>query len=171
MKSRITEDCGRLMGQKDIHLEDLRLDTGYYTILQLIRLYMQSVSHPQSMAWIAALTNADEAFGRIYGPQIASRTLEVLQHMRLSRRSMFSFNSPTCPSCCQIVTEHERRFMVALECAKAGLTGRANMELIMLCEGNDVWPVRQAMDCLNALIADALLHNALSQNPDKCSMG
>jgi hypothetical protein len=57
--------------------------------------------------------------------------------------------------------------MVALECAKAGLTGRANMELIMLCEGNDVLPVRQAMDRLNALIADASLHDTRAQNPAK----
>ncbi|MCF2905404.1 hypothetical protein L0666_10410 [Octadecabacter sp. CECT 8868] len=156
MKNRTVAECGRKMHEKDSHLSDLDMPFSHMAVLQIMRLCMQSVAHPPSMAWMAVLPGADEAFGTTYGPQIAARTLETLQAVRLSRRSLFGFNSPTCPSCCQIVTEHERRFMTALECVRIGATGQAKLELIMLCEGNDVTPALNAIDYLNRLIVDFL---------------
>jgi hypothetical protein len=148
------------MSEKDSHLTDLNMPFSYLAILQIARLYMQSVAHPPSMAWMAALSGADETFDEIFGPQVAARTLETLQKVRLSRRSLFNFNSPTCPSCCQFVTEHERRFMAAIDCVRSGATGQAKIELIMLCEGNDVVPALDAMDRLNNLIAAFLSSGA-----------
>ncbi len=159
MKNRDIVECGRKIDPKDSHLSDLDMSANDGAVLQIMRLYMQSVSHPPSMAWMAALSGADTAFGRTFGPQIAARTLEALQRVRVSRKSVFHFNSPACPCCSQIVTEHERRFMRALECANAGALGQAKMELIMLCEGNNVIPALDAMERLNQTIADFLASN------------
>lgn len=146
------------MNDKDAHLNDLDMLPADQMVLQIARLYMQSVAQPASMAWMAALTGATEAFTIAHGPQIAVRTLEALQSVRMSRRSMFQFNSPTCPCCSQIVTEHERRFMAALRCARSGEPGHAKLELMMLCEGNDTDPALDAMERLNTQIAEALSH-------------
>ncbi|SMX30872.1 hypothetical protein [Octadecabacter ascidiaceicola] len=167
MKSQTSAECGRKMTEKDSFLSDLDMPLSYLAVLQIMRLFIQSVSHPPSMAWMAALSGADETFDATYGPQIASRTLEALQMVRMSRRSLFHFNSPSCPSCCQIVTEHERRFMRALDNIHNGSTGQARMELIMLCEGNDVAPALDAMERLSQLIQASQLSNTQSfESPD-----
>ena len=163
MKNRTLTECGRKMDEKDSHLSDLNMSPNYQSILQIMRLYMQSVSHPSSMAWMAALSGAETAFGPTSGPQIAARTLEVLQQVRMSRKSVFRFNSPTCPCCCQIVTEPERRFMLALDSTNSGAA--AKMELIMLCEGNDVTLALNAMNCLNQLIAEFLASDMQTPRP------
>ena len=163
MKNRTLTECGRKMDEKDSHLSDLNMSPNYQSILQIMRLYMQSVSHPSSMAWMAALSGAETAFGPTSGPQIAARTLEVLQQVRMSRKSVFRFNSPTCPCCCQIVTEHERRFMLALDSTNSGAA--AKMELIMLCEGNDVTLALNAMNHLNQLIAEFLASDTQTPRP------
>ncbi len=160
MNNRTSSDCGRKMEDKDSKLTDLGLGTDFQVILRIVRHFMQSVSHPVCLGWMAALADADHAFGPVLGPQIASSTLEVLHHMRLSRRSVFSFNSPSCPSCRNIVTEHERRLMTALVCDSAGMSGQTHMQLIMLCEGNDVTHVAAAMTRLNSLISALQQPNA-----------
>jgi|GEM_PF-1871629 len=164
MKNRTLTECGRKMDEKDSHLSDLNMSPNYQSILQIMRLYMQSVSHPSSMAWMAALSGAETAFGPTSGPQIAARTLEVLQQVRMSRKSVFRFNSPTCPCCCQIVTEHERRFMLALDSTNSGAA--AKMELIMLCEGNDVTLALNAINHLNQLIAEFLTSDTQTPRPE-----
>lgn len=142
------------MMDKDSLLKELDLSCAYQPVLQILRLYLQSVAEPGSLAWMAALAGAEEAYDRTYGPQIAVRVLTVMQRVRVSRRSVFDFNSPVCPTCSQIVSEHERRFMIALDCAGDGRLGQAQMELIMLCEGNDVDEALSAMDDLNRVIAE-----------------
>jgi hypothetical protein len=162
MHSRTSNGCGRTPEVKESLISGMDLSEEDKTILQIIRFYMQSVTYPKALSWMAAFSIADMTFGPVHGPQIAVRALDVLQQVRLSRRSVFNFNSPTCPTCRQIITEHERRFMVALNCVKDGLAGQAQIEMIMLCEGNDVNRAIIAMDSLNALIQafqrpDALL--------------
>jgi len=154
MKSRIDTGCRRKMDEKDSRLSNLNLCATDQPVLQIMRLYMQSASHPQSMAWMIALSGSEDTFGPVYGPQISCRTLDALQRVRLSRRSPFSFNSPACPTCCQIITEHERRFMTALRYVRANLHGQAQMELIMLCEGNDVDKAANALVRLATTLAD-----------------
>lgn len=159
MKSRTVAECGRKVSEKDSHLSEFDMSFSYLAILQITRLYIQSIANPSSLAWMQALADADQIFNSTYGPQIAARALNALQEVRMSRRSMFNFNSPTCPSCCEIVTEHERRFMTALDCVRAGAIGQAKIELIMLCEGNDVIPALDAMSRLNSLIVEFLSSN------------
>lgn len=152
MKSRIETTCGRQIDGKDTFLSELDLPHIYEPILQIMRFYMQSFLHPDSQSWTRAMAVSEEAFGDINGPQIAVRTLKALQNVRYSRRSPFNFNSPDCPSCSGILTEHERRFIVTLKCINSKLSGSARMEILMLCEGNEVDHVLTEMENLNHLM-------------------
>jgi len=138
MMIQSNEDCGRTMAPKDCLLSDLQLDRDMQGVLRLTRLYMQTFAMPDTMAWVAALANAEEIYGTDHGPQIAVQCLRALQSVRRSRRSVFQFNSPTCPTCAAIVTEHERRLMNAIVGCQTCTEGQARLELMMLCEGNDI---------------------------------
>ncbi|NNV96023.1 hypothetical protein GTF97_18685 [Roseobacter sp. HKCCD8767] len=54
--------------------------------------------------------------------------------------------------CSALLTEHERRFMAALTAVRYGRSGHARLELMMLCEGNDIEEVFKSF----AVIADAM---------------
>jgi hypothetical protein len=166
MKSRTQTECGKAWGVKDGKLSDLQLPHSHEPILQIIRFYMQSVAQPHSQSWMAALTISDAAYDPIFGPQIAARALQTLQSVRLSRRSPFNFNAPACPSCSRMVTEHERRFMSALDSVRSGAIGQARAELMMLCEGNAIDLALEIMQNLNDVIATFIAQDVQSMHDD-----
>jgi hypothetical protein len=72
----------------------------------------------------------------------------LLDTIRQSRTSTFVFSNPACPCCAAIVTEHEQRIINALSAARSDRRNRAVLEMMMLCEGNDIDPVMQSLDAL-----------------------
>ena len=86
------------------------------------------------------------------GAGFAMKVFEAMKAVRTTRKSTFTFSSPTCPGCSEILTEHERRMLLALAAIRVGKIGVAQLELMMLCEGNDVGHVIEAF----AAVADAM---------------
>ncbi|WP_461425888.1 hypothetical protein [Gymnodinialimonas sp.] len=148
--SRRDEDacCGRKLDPKEILVADAGLDRDEVAILTLTRFYFQSFAVPQTHAWIGALEHTQAHFGEAHGLLVAGRVLGAIKVMRSTRRSVFCFNSPTCPGCAAILTEHERRMIRSLAALRCGRDGLARTELMMLCEGNDTDDVLAAFRVL-----------------------
>ena len=149
--------CGRLPTPKETQLADAQLDDVEKNILAISRFFFQSFAAPQSQGWMAALDLAEATFGDLDGPIIATRLLTAMRAVRYSRVSVFAFNCQTCDTCAGILTEQERRLISALQAIRNGQIGRAQTELLMLCEGNDITQVIGAMTRLSiALPASAI---------------
>ncbi|MEJ6404806.1 hypothetical protein [Yoonia sp. 2307UL14-13] len=141
--------CGRLPEAKETPLAEAHFDDVEKSILAIARYFFQSFAAPQSQGWMAALDLAEATFGDLDGPIIATRLLTTMRAVRYARRSVFSFNCQSCETCAAILTEQERRLIAALQAIRGGQIGRAQTELLMLCEGNDIKQVMGAMTRLS----------------------
>ncbi|MEP3329760.1 hypothetical protein [Sedimentitalea sp.] len=138
---RQLSDKESLVIHADFHPDEL-------SSLIVIRRFCQSFASNGNDAWICGFAAAEEIWGEDEGAKIAHRLMHVLQAMRASRTSVFSFSSPTCPICSQVLTEHERRLITAIRYARQSQPERAGLQLLMLCEGN---PTERVMDQLRKL--------------------
>ena len=148
MKDFSALGCGRTPSDKDCYLTDLSLAWDEEITLTLARFFFSSFAQPNSMGWISALAEAEARFGHTHGPQIAARLLAALQSIRRARKSVFMFNSPCCPGCASVATEHERRLVTAIHAIRSGDIGKAHLEILMLCEGSQVETVLIALSAL-----------------------
>lgn len=137
--------CRRALSDKECFLTELRLPLEEQIALTLARYFFEAFSEPRSMAWLNAFAEAEARFGFVLGPQVAARMTATLQAVRHARRSDFMYNKASCPGCSTIVTEHERRLMMGIHLMRKGDLGRAQLEVMMLCEGNNVDHVLQAI--------------------------
>ncbi|MEL6682063.1 MAG: hypothetical protein AAFQ09_05395 [Pseudomonadota bacterium] len=151
-QSKSQSQCGRCPDSKEILRIDAGLDFAEDHILTITRFFLQSFACPQSHAWLRAYDIAQTAFGDELGPVMAARLVDVLRSVREARRSVFHFNSPICDGCATIVSEHERRLMGALQAVRRGNAGRAQTELMMLCEGNNITQCLGAMTRLSLML-------------------
>lgn len=152
--------CGRQPDPKDCFVADLRLTLEEQIALTLARLFFQSFAGARSDGWVAAMAEAEARFGHRDGPIVAARLLAALQAIRQSRRSVFMFNSPACPGCAAIATEHERRMMRALSALRRGEVTAARAEIVMLCEGRGDDRVLRALTALGRALDGELPANA-----------
>ncbi|WP_370212163.1 hypothetical protein [Roseovarius sp.] len=136
------------LGPQDSLLDQSPLDAAERSCLETIRHMLHSFAAPQSQAWMTAVRCADAGFAPATGPLIATQAMRYIDEVRKSRISVFHFNSAACPPCAAVLTEHERRLMLALHWARRGHPARARLELMLLCEGNEI---AHAMARLTAL--------------------
>lgn len=144
--------CGRQPDPKDCYLTDLHLTLEEQIALTVARLFFRSFAVRESDAWVAAMAEAEARFGYRDGPIVAARLLAAIQAIRRSRTSVFRFNSPICPVCAAIATEHERRMMRALSAIRRGEAATARGEIIMLCEGKGADRVLKALAALGRVL-------------------
>ncbi|WP_341368193.1 hypothetical protein [Yoonia sp. BS5-3] len=154
MGSTQAKPCCRCPSDKEIWRSEADLDFCEETLLTLARLYFESFARPESTCWINSLMLAQAHFGPDAGPVIGVRLLNALQAMRFARHSIFSFNSVECPTCSAVLTEHERRLMAVIKATRTGQSGKAQTELMMLCEGADITNPMIAFCDLAAALAE-----------------
>lgn len=152
--------CGRQPDPKDCYVADLRLTLEEQIALTLARLFFQSFAGARTDGWVAAMAEAEARFGYRNGPIVAARLLAALQAIRRSRISVFMFNSPACPGCSAIATEHERRMMRALSALRRGEATAARAEIVMLCEGRGADRVVSALYALGRALDGDVPANA-----------
>lgn len=105
--------------------------------LDIARLFFNSFSAPGRHDWIRAFDVAEFSFNQREGPEVAMLVMKLLRSLRGSRKSVFMYSNRDCPCCRGITTEHERRLITALSHARRGHEKRAQLEMMLLCEGND----------------------------------
>lgn len=136
MTKRPNSPCThRPLRPKELHISAVDLDQTEFHLLQVARWFFNSYAS-QGLSWVRAFVEAEDFFGRDDGPRRAYALLTVLQVMRRTRQSTFQFSNPSCPDCAMILTEVERRLFLSLAELRQGRLGRAQAELMMLCEGN-----------------------------------
>lgn len=151
-RARTSAQCNRVAHVHDRLLSDTGFDIEERMCLDIARLFFSTFAAPQSQNWMRAFEYAEHVFDHGVGPTMAPLILKVIQSIRTSRTSVFTFSNPDCSGCARILTEHERRLMTAITSARYGRTERAHIEMMMLCEGNDTTVVMQWLSQL----ADAL---------------
>ncbi|MEM6595550.1 MAG: hypothetical protein AAF672_12245 [Pseudomonadota bacterium] len=132
-----TSDCGRSTKTNETPLASLGLDAHELICLDIARLFFNSFSAPGHHDWIRAFEVGELGFNQKEGPEIAMLVMKLLRAVRGSRTSVFMYSNRDCPCCRGITTEHERRFITALAQARRGHEKRAQLEMMLLCEGND----------------------------------
>ncbi|AXI46743.1 hypothetical protein C1J03_12355 [Sulfitobacter sp. SK012] len=148
--------CHRVPSPKETLCKSAGFDNHEHILLTAARLYFQSFAEPHSQSWMQALSLTQVHFGQFDGPIIAIRLLTALQAMRCTRRSIFGFNAPQCATCSKVLTEHERRFMTAIQSVRRGQNSVAQLEIMLLCEGNETEHVLAAFIDLSCVLACAI---------------
>ncbi|MEM6759027.1 MAG: hypothetical protein AAF601_06065 [Pseudomonadota bacterium] len=133
--------CDRTLHPNESLVADAGFDEIELACLDISRLYFSTFAEPGGQSWMRAIDRAEYVFDHQSGASIASLVLKVIQAIRRSRRSSFQFSNPDCAGCARILTEHERRLIVAISAMRRGRAERAQVELMMLCEGNDTQAV------------------------------
>jgi hypothetical protein len=128
--------CGRPQKPKDTLLTDAGFDQVETLCLTLARLFFVTFATPASQSWMRAFQEAEQALPDLDGRSIGFQVLDVLKAIRSSRRSVFMYSNPDCPGCQRIVTEHEFRLISALSALRRDQKQYAQMQLMLLCEGN-----------------------------------
>lgn len=134
---------------------DAGFDSFELAVLAISRLFFQSFAVPDSQAWTRSYGEAYEVFSDQQASQINASVLATVQAMRMSRRSGFSFSSPDCENCCQLLSENERQFMAAITAARRGQRSALHANAMVLCEGNDAALFVSAVHDLSHLLATA----------------
>ena len=140
--------CTRSLSGSESLVVHAGLDACELGCLVVLRKFCQSFTPQGRDAWMNAFRLAEHVWGPSDGPVIACRLMHVLQAMRASRMSMFSFSSPDCASCCQILTEHERRLITAIRFVCEGRPKHAALQMMLLCEGNDTDDIMERLESL-----------------------
>ncbi|WP_299739392.1 hypothetical protein [uncultured Roseobacter sp.] len=142
------DDCHRNPAAKENLVENAGLSSSDIACLEILRFFISTFAAPRSQNWMRGYEHAEVTFGPTHGPIVASRLMAVLQAVRLSRRSIFTFSNPDCPGCARILTEHERRLVCAISVYRCGRPRPAGLQLMMLCEGNPTDAILQKLDDL-----------------------
>ncbi|MEP3844609.1 MAG: hypothetical protein ABJM43_04625 [Paracoccaceae bacterium] len=138
--------CDRVPNGHEQLLADTSFDGAERQCLDIARLFFNTFALPSQQHWIRAFAFAELVFDYESGARLATLILKVLQSIRISRKSVFTFSNPDCPGCARILSEHERRLMIAISSVRRGRPEHARIELMMLCEGNDTTTVMEWLE-------------------------
>lgn len=127
---------GYRLQQGERLLSDLGLSARETTVLQIARCFFQSFAQPASQGWLTAHRVAAAEIPADHAPATLCATLEMVQGLRVSRRSIFRFSNPYCAACGNILTAHERLLMASLAEFVSGRPEEAQRHATLLCEGN-----------------------------------
>jgi hypothetical protein len=119
----------------ETRLEALGLDGFAHLTLLLLRRYCQTFAIPQSQGWLGALEVATRHSGPDRAPSLCHDLLVVIQALRASRRSVFTFSNPDCQCCRSVVTAEERQLLAMIEALRRGHGGQAATHALLVCEG------------------------------------
>ncbi|MEM8656823.1 MAG: hypothetical protein AAGF22_01895 [Pseudomonadota bacterium] len=154
--------CCHPSGGDQLKLCDAGLDRFEVAVLDIMRFYFLSFASPATQGWLRALHTATAHFKAEAAPIIAFQVLAMVQAMRCSRPSVFTFSSPTCPDCAAVLSDAERHMMAAIHCIRASRRNEAQTHAMLLCQGNPTETFLMSVDALCAGAPEATLRHASS---------
>lgn len=128
--------CNRPPNPKEMLISDTAFDGSELACLKVARHYFLSFAVPETQAWMCAPSEAEGIAPNLSGPDMACLVMNLLNAIRRSRVSFFTYANPQCPGCSRIITEHENRMISALAALRLGQRQRAQTQMMLLCEGN-----------------------------------
>ena len=127
----------------DTHFDELER-----SILYISRIFFVAWSTPGKWSAENAFELAVAIHGETKGLPLAYGVMNAVKAMRISRNSVFKFNNPYCACCKKRVTPCEGHFLNAIHLARRGLHSAAQVEMMILCEGNDASSFAKQIDHL-----------------------
>lgn len=121
--------------------------------LEIMRYFFVAYTDPERHSWETAFLHAQRTLGEDHGPVIATRILALVQAMRTSRKSTFSFSSPYCACCRNHVSNSEKHMLDAVCAIERGDPVGARANALVLCEGYDTESFLEAARKLAAEIS------------------
>lgn len=152
--------CGDTGGPNDMLLSELMLPSTDYAALMAARYFFSSLAKPSDAAWLNVFLCSHKFFpNQNNSAQVAQSVLAVVQEIRTSRRSTLRFSNPNCLDCSNFVTDEERHLVLMLRDTRFGSFSSARTHAMLLCEGNNIDALLQAVGQLVSDLLDLkLLH-------------
>lgn len=123
-----------------------------WTLLQVLRLQIQSQIAPERHSWQRGLAMASSDWGTAEGPQVFAALAEMLAQMGRSRRSIFRFSNPDCRGCAAMMTAHEALFLQIIALMSRAQPDKAERLAFLLCEANDTTGLIRVAGQLSGLL-------------------
>lgn len=133
-------------------LSEAGLDDIETVLLNATRHFFVSYTDKSYPHWETSMDICNARFGQERGPQIAVSLMNLVRHMRLSRKSTFHFTNPFCRKCANRISICERHLFHAIKHIRARNRQAARMEALMLCEGFDPDPMLEEAERLSHLL-------------------
>ncbi|QBX99990.1 hypothetical protein E2K80_03935 [Rhodophyticola sp. CCM32] len=141
------------------------LDRFEADILSVARCFFQTFASPERQTWVQAFGMAQTLFPGLDGANLAIGVLNVVQAMRVSRSSVFTFSNPYCADCARILSDGERQLTSALYAVRLGHRSTAHIHALILTEGGETERLIYALEKLAALADISADH---SPQPPEC---
>lgn len=145
----------------DVAIGDLDLVPQEYAILMASRYYFASFAQPADHSWMAVILGSQDFFPVGAHAEIVRAVLAMVQDIRLSRRSTLRFSNPHCRHCAGVVTAEERHLVLMIRALASSATSKAQMNAMMLCEGN---PTVGLIEAARRLVVLAAVESAQSRS-------
>ncbi|MEM6588290.1 MAG: hypothetical protein AAF641_07550 [Pseudomonadota bacterium] len=145
--------CGNQRpGRGECYVSDVDLDPVEYNCLRLARTILLFMGDPSSPLRRVDVQDAAEVFGEVASKDIICAMTDLFSAIHLIRKSPFIFSNPHCINCREILTENERRVMLALAATRRGKRSAAAAHVMLVCEGNPDVPVHQDLKRLTHIL-------------------
>mgnify|MGYP000321365439 CR=1 FL=1 len=149
-ESRLTMTPSRRCGQgdpkgRDVLLRKLNLDDFEFAILSAARHFFASFASPADSFWVNAFLRAESFFPGDASVETMRLVLNMVQQIRMSRRSTLRFSNPHCEYCTPFATEEERYLIQMLQTTRRGDLSTLYMSSMLLCEGHNTEMVHESI--------------------------
>ena len=118
-------------------------------MLKTFRYFLLAFASGSQSHWETAMSIAKGEHGLEKGRDVGFAMLRVLQTVRDARENPFLFINPGCETSARNLLDCERYLMEAIKNLFEGQSSKANVPLILLCEGSGTNKVKSAMDQLS----------------------
>ena len=147
------EGCGNHPpGKGECYVSDIKLDALELDCLALARTILLFMADPSSALRRVDVQDAAEVFGAENSNDIICAMTDLFGSIHLIRKSPFVFSNPHCLNCRKILTENERRIMLALAAMRRGRLSKVAAHVMLVCEGNPDVPVHQNLKRLARIL-------------------
>ena len=145
--------CGNQRpGKRECYVADVDLDPVEHNCLRLARTILLFMGDPSSPLRRVDVQDAAEVFGGPGSKDIITAMTDLFSAIHLIRKSPFIFSNPHCINCREILTENERRVMLALAATRRGKRSAAAAHVMLICEGNPDVPVHHDLSRLTRIL-------------------
>lgn len=145
--------CGNQRpGKGECYVSDVPLDDVELNCLHLARTILLFMADPSSPLRRLDVQDAADVFGTACAQDITCAMTDLFSAIHLIRKSAFVFSNPHCISCSKIMTENERRIMLALAGTRREERSSVAGHVMLICEGNPDVPVHHNLQRLKKVL-------------------
>lgn len=145
--------CGNQRpGTGECFVSDVDLDPVEQNCLALARMILLFMADPSSPLRRLDVQDAAQLFGADCAQDVTTAMTDLFSAIHLIRKSPFVFSNPHCLNCKDILTENERRIMLALAAARRGHRSALAAHVMLVCEGNPDVPVHHNLKRLTQIL-------------------